>query len=228
MKGNRKTGGFTLMEMLLAFVILGIITSVIYSSLRIGMNVWNRAEERMEGIAEARIALERVSLSVRNAYLPRERKKILPMAFKNDTDQDESSDELRIITAAAPQRDDEYPQGGLKEVVFYLERESGEGTMVLKQRERRGYYIPEEERPLSEQTEPGVVTVLAEEVAGLNFRFFDGEKWVDEWDFEQLRKLPNGVEITIVLVREGKRQVLSTTVDLPSARFFPAEAPEFR
>jgi hypothetical protein len=43
--------------------------------------------------------------------------------------------------------------------------------------------------------------LLAPEVTGLEFRYFDGTQWLAEWDSEQLGGLPMAVEIVIVVDR---------------------------
>jgi hypothetical protein len=34
---------------------------------------------------------------------------------------------------------------------------------------------------------------------GLNFRYFDGNEWVDNWDTSERMKLPQAIEVTLIL-----------------------------
>jgi len=41
--------------------------------------------------------------------------------------------------------------------------------------------------------------LLAEEVTGLQFRYYDGEGWLDDWNSDDLGGLPRAVEITVTI-----------------------------
>ena len=84
----------------------------------------------------------------------------------------------------------------------------------------------------------GNTKLLANEVIGIQFRYFDGEDWVDEWDSDQDGGFPAAVEITILVDNE---RVISdeasysmnenpqtgesyrTVVNLPVAEILPDE-----
>jgi hypothetical protein len=55
--------------------------------------------------------------------------------------------------------------------------------------------------------------LLAEEVVGLSFQYFDGYQWLTDWDSQQFGGLPKAVEITLVLAdaqRAEREQMLDT------------------
>ena len=81
----------------------------------------------------------------------------------------------------------------------------------------------EDPRIDSEPEEGGRAYVLAENVKGLSFRFWDSrdQDWVDEWDTEDpefVGRLPTIIEITIVIEDDAKEEmkfVTKTRVYMP-------------
>jgi hypothetical protein len=57
---------------------------------------------------------------------------------------------------------------------------------------------------------------LAERVVGLNFRYFDGKEWSDDWSAGDRKKLPKAVEIQIFLKDyTGRERRFITQTDIP-------------
>lgn len=65
-------------------------------------------------------------------------------------------------------------------------------------------------------------TLVLERVRGLEFRFFDGADWVQEWDSSDPKSTaaaPLAVEITLSVAEEsGDVETYRTSIDLPGAR----------
>ena len=56
-------------------------------------------------------------------------------------------------------------------------------------------------------------SVLVDNIAGLNIRYFDGTDWVDTWDMEEENALPKALEITLsVTDPENKGQPLTQVI----------------
>jgi hypothetical protein len=55
------------------------------------------------------------------------------------------------------------------------------------------------------------VKLLAPEVTGLQFRYFDGVDWLDAWDSGVSQRLPQAVEIMLKVRRTGGSSVKSAT-----------------
>tara|TARA_B100000315_G_scaffold259925_1_gene318116 strand:- start:864 stop:1568 length:705 start_codon:yes stop_codon:yes gene_type:complete len=59
---------------------------------------------------------------------------------------------------------------------------------------------------------------LAEGVESMNFKFFDGTEWVNEWDAGKLDMLPYAVEVELTfLLPSGDRRVFTTMVAVSRA-----------
>lgn len=75
------------------------------------------------------------------------------------------------------------------------------------------------------ETLGGEVELLAPEVTGLAFRYFDGLTWVDAWDSEVQERLPSAVEVTLEFQppQTGETSILNgglmTSSDRKSYRF---------
>jgi hypothetical protein len=52
----------------------------------------------------------------------------------------------------------------------------------------------------------------------LNFRYYDGEEWVDDWDSKAKGELPKAIEV-VLLVEDpsGNRIPLSSIITVPMA-----------
>ena len=48
----------------------------------------------------------------------------------------------------------------------------------------------------------GNTQLIANEVIGIQFRYYDGEQWVNEWDSDQMGGFPAAVEVTIIVDNE--------------------------
>jgi hypothetical protein len=73
-----------------------------------------------------------------------------------------------------------------------------------------------------DKANPANSTLILAGVTGLDFRFFDGRDWVQEWDSTDSRNFapgPFGVEIALTVTNDqGESETFTTAVDLPFAR----------
>ena len=68
---------------------------------------------------------------------------------------------------------------------------------------------------------PDATVVLADNLLGLHFRFFDGSTWVESWDSQSMppgSQLPQAIAIDLMLAAPGAAPLkLSTMISLPMA-----------
>ena len=73
-----------------------------------------------------------------------------------------------------------------------------------------------------DKADPANSTLILAGVSGLDFRYFDGTDWVQEWDSTDTRNFapaPFGVEILLTVTNDqGESETFTTAVDLPFAR----------
>jgi type II secretion system protein J len=212
---HRSKSGFTLLELLVSFTILGIIIATVYSSLRVGINAWEASKRKVDTLQEARIALMRMTSRINGIYRPERGSKVIPLETENSFSLDHPEDRLKIVAFAYAFPHDRHPRGGLSEMTFYLEKGQGKkpGKIILL--EKRGY-SKEEDAGLPKRDDEGViVTEIAYGAVGLNFRYFDGEEWKDEWDYEKEEGLPRAIEAAITLTAGEEPQTFSTAAEIP-------------
>jgi type II secretion system protein J len=207
--------GFTLLEILVAGTILGIVLAALYGVFSRTLENKHLTEERAARARSARIMLLRLGEDLQASF---------PFA-RNDA---HFTGETRSTSA--------FPEGTLSFVSFSrllvssAGRESDVSTI--------GYaLIPDPQDPGYHQlvrrvsSDPGITDPLItrergreeypllSRVRGLRFRFFDGQVWREEWGQNDTKeKLPRAVEATLYL-DDAREEVaeFSTVVDLPLA-----------
>jgi len=209
------TSGFTLLEILVASTILGLVLAALYGVFSRTLESKRLAEERAARARSARIVLLRLGEDLQASF---------PFA-KNDS---RFTGETR--------RTSTFPEGTLSFVSFshMPVSSAGHASDVSK----IGYsLIPDPQGPGYRQlvrqvsSDPGIADPIVERergseeypllsrVRGLRLRFFDGQAWREEWGQNDTKeKLPRAVEATLYLndSREGVAE-FSTVVDLPLA-----------
>jgi general secretion pathway protein J len=187
----RKRGGFTLLEIMVALAIFGIVVAAIFSS-------WTAIVRGAETGKKAAAAVQRARFAVRTM------EEALMSARSFDASQkyyyfvgENGSDATLSFVSKLPDsfpRSRSFPEGfDVRRLEF--RREPGSSQLVLRQKS-----ILMEEPPINEQTDP---LVLAKNVKDFEMRFWDEKEqdWLDEWT--QTNLLPRMVEITLRWTKEG-------------------------
>jgi prepilin-type N-terminal cleavage/methylation domain-containing protein len=246
--------GFTLIEVLLAVAMVGIILTTVYGALSRTMFSKQIAEERAELYANGRDVVLRMAGEIETALTPPSGDRIY---FRGSANGEVPSLEFiamnrggyglnrvrpgRVLIAYTldplPNRRD----------VFALRREEHLFAALLAEADGITSEITDQEEEEENPAPKAIATYLLDcpevsgeidipgactPVAGLTFRYFDdfvGE-WREDWDstaegMEQ--RLPAAVEISLFLLDErGAVRDFTTIVDLPLARGQPTPRPD--
>jgi len=190
-----RRGGFTLLELLLAITVTGIIAVVLYSSLRIGFTARNAALDEVSAAVAGRQALEVVRADLAGVLPPRG---VLTGALigTDETSVDGyDSDTLSYVTDSTMLPTGQ-PIGDLRRVDLAVTKVDDDVTLSGGRLVRT---VTVNLLATTEQT--GTSQVLADRVVGLNIRYFDGTDWVDTWDSgAQNNRLPAAVEVTLTML----------------------------
>jgi type II secretory pathway pseudopilin PulG len=89
--------------------------------------------------------------------------------------------------------------GGLPGISGDLLAGSGQRVPALARLEGQRLTLAYAEATADVDTLAGLVSVMASEVAVIQFRYFDGLAWYEVWDSSAMARLPNAVEITLAL-----------------------------
>ncbi len=214
--------GFTLMEILLAFLILSIVVTTILGSFNAVFSTTDTLENSGKYYDMAKSCLNRMKTDLEALYVAR------PPFYKKP-EFDDPPDNYRFVgstedaggigfaelrfTSRAHIPFDSADRGGIAEIVYYVQA-NNDGQMLLKRSDHL-YPYPEFE-------EKGSDPVLCRHVKSLAFKYFDtdgeeSETWnSDEDDFDHAT--PTAVGILLEIGTESDTVAFETTVKLPVHR----------
>jgi prepilin-type N-terminal cleavage/methylation domain-containing protein len=211
--------GFTLMELLVAMVLMVSVAACLYTALYTGFRAHRSALQAVEPTLQALNAIELLKEDVLGVMPPGDSNS-LAGAFvgKNDTGiKGVDTDSLEFYTTHV-YADKKSVHGGIGKVALFLEEEDARN----QQRNFTTYKLMREVSTnlLAPRTEVPVEQVLCRDVVSLNLRYYDGDGWVDEWDSsEDSNSLPQAVEVDIKIAyhrKTGRRD--KNSVEVPEQR----------
>jgi prepilin-type N-terminal cleavage/methylation domain-containing protein len=247
-KFNRPRG-FTLLEVLLAVTILGIILTTVYGSLSRTLSSKQTAEERAELFASGREAVLQMASDLEGAMPPPSGDRVyfrglggqgrvpsLEFVAMNrgnyGLNRARPGRVLLVYTLDPIPKSDDLFALRREEHLFSALLAEADGisppeTEENDQPKAVATYLLDCESTAGELQLPGSCT----RITGLSFRFFDevSGQWQDEWDTTAdttAGRIPSAVEIGLLLADEkGGEHDFTTIVDLPLARGQPTPRP---
>lgn len=187
---------FSLLEMLLALVLLSILSASLYASLSIAYNARSAADRALRVIATLELSLDLMRADIESA-LPA--KGILAGAFIADseiTPGGYDSDYLAFYSTR-PALNSSRSGCDIRRVEFLLKYdEENPGELNLVRRTTANLLAAQD--PISTEQ------VLCRSVLSLGMRYYDGLDWLDSWDSATLEgELPFAIEISLILDSPG-------------------------
>jgi len=237
--------GFTLLELMVATVILGIVLLSVYGVLSRALYAKNHSEERADLNAAGREAVLKIADELEGALPPAAGRNIgfigVPGSGRVPTDAVQFDVVVRRLFSASQSR------GGRALVSYSLDPATdSQNLFALRRQEQMLTETPPTDQTqnpdgtLSDQGSdaPPVPDTIAayvlDDVAGLRFRYLDPmtNQWTDSWDTtapvapgQPLPSLPGAVEVTVFLAdKNGGVLDFGTIVDLPLANLVPTPA----
>jgi general secretion pathway protein J len=200
---KRRSRGFTLLEVLIALSIVGMLLTIAFSGLRVAMAAWRQGEDRAETHQHVRAVAFTLSRALGAAYPYRATKGLSPEAVVLF---DGAEARLAFVTQAPP-----LPLQApiaFTAVVIALE-EGNEPGLVVRQRA-----LPNRD-PFTE----GAVVMRDPSVTSLAFRFLTEEgDWVDAWNGQDAKTIPRAIQLRLGVTLNGRAQALPPmTVTLRAA-----------
>jgi len=218
---SRDRAGFTLVEALVAIVILSVVLGSIYGAFRAGSLSTSRAEERADAYQTARVLLAQINAELCSA-LPLPGAETSAMVGE-DTPGSETApqfDKIRFLTVARRSFSLSGQAGDLCEVCYRLES-TADGQPV-------GLFVEENRHPgLDVSSARPARTELSARVVALNCKYLDpsNDEWIDEWvDRSGLPKAVR-VEVAVKPEREGAKPIVVATTANIVVSPSPAEQP---
>jgi general secretion pathway protein J len=210
--------GFTLLEILLAFLILAIVMSTILGSFNAVFSTTDTLENSSKYYDMAKNSLNRMSLDLNALY-------VTQPPFYKKPEFDDPPDTYRIVgsnadvggisfaslrfTSSAHISLDNSSRDGIAEIVYYVQAKT-DGQLVLKRADHLFPYPPFEEK--------GSDPVLCRHVKSLAFKYYDAEgEESEEWnsdtdDYDHAT--PTAIGIQLEIGNESQSYTFETTVRL--------------
>lgn len=187
----KRSGGFTLLEVLIALSIVGLLLTIAFGGLRVAMAAWRQGEDRAEAHQHVRAVSYTLSRALGAAYPYRATRGLSPevvVLFGG------AESRLEFVTQAAP-LPLQVPVA-FTAVVIALEDEAG---LIVRER-----MLPNRD-PFTE----GTVVMRDPSVTSLAFKFLteDGD-WVDTWDGQEAKTIPRAIQLRLGVTLNGRAQTL--------------------
>jgi general secretion pathway protein J len=185
-----RNNGFTLLEVLIAVVLLGILSAALYGSYFGVLRARDRASSGMESRRELGATLDLIRREVSSAQFNRSDKRLRFVVEDRDSFGTQSS--TLALTTLVPTAGQNRKESGIVTVTYRIAEKN-------KQR-----ILTRQERDLFSEEETVVAYPQMEQITAFLVECYDGSKWVKSWDSAINGTLPKGVRVTVQFEDEGK------------------------
>ena len=223
--------GFTLLELLVAMLLMSIVALMLAGSLRIAFKARESAEAAVAPARGADVATDILRVDLESALLPRGLF-AGPFLGSDGTGAAGLDSDSLSFHAAVPAGDEAIdlarglPQGDIRRVELGLATLPDTNEVALVRRVKHNLVTQVETDQVHDE-------VLCRHVVGFALRYFDGLTWRDTWDSTQEEnRLPQAVELTLDIQRpdpsgRAEPQTVRQTrvIRLPCATQLPQEEP---
>jgi len=202
LNNTSRNSGFTLLEVLIAVVLLGILSSALYASYFGVIKARDRASSGMESRRELGATLDLIRREVSSTqYRSRATDKRLRFVVEDRDNFGVSSSTLELTTLAPPAGQTRSESGIV--VVTYKMAEKDKKRILTRQ-----------ERDLFSEDTTIYAYPQMEQISAFLVECYDGSKWVKSWDTAINMRMPNSVRVTVQVEEEGK-PVQFTMLSMP-------------
>ncbi|NIS60473.1 MAG: hypothetical protein GTO13_07200 [Proteobacteria bacterium] len=203
--------GFTLLEIIISIGILVVILTIIYGTFNSSMRAFTVMENLGDAYGQARLILNRMSEEIGSVYLSKNNSNPGTGLLGEDGEQDDLPfDSLHFTSLSHVRWVKDSRESELCEIGYYLEKDP--------ETEKSFFFRREDWNVDGTLQEGGVVLEMAEGVDGLNFRYYDGEEWVDEWDSKARNGLPKAIEVVLLMSDQSQKRIaFSNVIPVPMA-----------
>ena len=183
--------GFTLIEVVVTFTLLGFILLIIFGAFRLGLSAWERGESTKEEYQKVRIISQLISQQI---------KSIVPYKIRTQKAEgdylafDGKAHSLKFVSALPIKA--KQPEGFVYAIYEFKEGGREGGRLVLYEQRALNKDFFEEE-PKEE-----LAVSLLEGISNVRFEYYreedllknQKEEWVEEWNAKEEKELPKNLK----------------------------------
>ncbi len=185
--------GFTLVEVLIALAIVGLLLTIAFSGLRVALTAWTRGEDRAEAHQHVRAVAFTLGRALGAASPYRGAKGEAPESVILFTGDEKR---LEFVTQAPP-----LP---LQAPVAFTAV-----VIALGEDDEPGLVVRERALPNRDPFTKAEIVMRDPSVTSLAFKFQNAEgEWVDAWDAQEQKALPRGVQVRLGATVNGRAQAM--------------------
>ncbi len=185
-----RNSGFTLLEVLIAVVLLGILSAALYGSYFGVLQARDRASSGMESRRELGATLDLIRREVASAQFNRSDKRLKFVVEDRDSFGTQSS--TLTLTTLVPTAGQNNKESGIVTVTY---------RMAEKNKTR---ILTRQERDLFSEDTADLAYPQMEQITAFLVECYDGSKWVKSWDSAINNVLPKAVRVTVQFDDRGK------------------------
>jgi general secretion pathway protein J len=199
----RRARGFTLLEVLIALSIVGVLLVIAFGGLRVAMAAWRQGETRVEAHQHIRAVAYTLSRALGSTYPYRATVGTSPelvILFEG------SEKKLEFVTQSPP-----LP---LQAPIAFTAV-----GIVLEEGDEPGLVLRERALPNRDPFTQGTVVMRDPSVTSLAFSFLNEDgSWVDAWSGQDTKIIPRAIQLRLGVTLNGRTQAMPPmTVTLRAA-----------
>jgi general secretion pathway protein J len=195
--------GFTLLEIMISIGILVVILTIVYNTFNSSIRAFTTIDEQGDTYGEARLVLNRMSEEIGSIYMSGDNPNTGLLGEDKDED-DLPFDSLHFTSLSHIRWVKDSRESELCEIGYYLETDrKGEQTFLFR---REDWNVG------GALEEGGMALELAEGIDGLDFRYYDGEEWVDDWDSKAKGGLPKAIEVVLLVEDPTRKRIAFSSI----------------
>lgn len=201
--------GFTLLEILVATVILVVVLMIGYRVFSTSYSALQRVDPDKDVYHTARVILDRMADEIQSAYY---RPDLAYTGFVGESDEKKEAPWDSLVFSSMAnfywiERVEGINESNFLKISYYLVEDEEEGYERRLLRQQDPAFGPFEEAYERTGSEDRGAHWLTEDIWGFDLKYFDGTEWVDDWNSEDREKLPRAVEIKLILETVGGKRV---------------------
>lgn len=197
MKLHRSEQGFTLLEMLVAVVIISVILGVIYGSFAGTSRTYALLEANEDVYQTAQTFLGMISRELRSAYFnPNVSQGFMGIGTEDDLEEKET-DSIYFVTRSHRRSRTNAKEGFLAEIGYFFDTE----TLTDEKQLFKSIDATVDE----DIQDGGTLYPLTDRVDSLKFSYYDkkGDTWLEEWDGQKMGRLPDRIQVELDIRDDG-------------------------